>query len=75
MEYYSIPLSQPRGRYDPRTFKFYLTDPRLADLGKVLAGIQVPPNESAEFDGFLDKLGYPFVEETENAVYKRYLRG
>lgn len=45
------------------------------DLGKVLAGVQVPPNEAAEFDDFLDKLGYPFVEETENPVYKRYLRG
>lgn len=45
------------------------------DLGKVLAGIQVPPNEAAEFDGFLNTLGYPYVEETENEVYKRYLRG
>ncbi|KDQ57479.1 hypothetical protein JAAARDRAFT_193801 [Jaapia argillacea MUCL 33604] len=45
-----------------------------ADLGKVLAGIQVPPNESAEFESFLKKLGYPYVEETENEVYKRYLR-
>ncbi|THH10660.1 hypothetical protein EW145_g1170 [Phellinidium pouzarii] len=46
-----------------------------ADLGKVLAGIQVPPNENKEFDGFLEQLGYDFVEETENETYKRYLRG
>lgn len=47
----------------------------ITDLGKVLAGIQVPPTESAEFDGFLKTLGYPYVEETENEVYKRYLKG
>ncbi|KAI5119855.1 hypothetical protein M0805_000689 [Coniferiporia weirii] len=46
-----------------------------ADLGKVLAGIQVPFGESAEFDEFLQRLGYDFVEETENETYKRYLRG
>lgn len=44
------------------------------DLGKVLAGIQVPPNEAGEFDSFLNKLGYPYVEETNNEVYRRYLR-
>ncbi|KAF7981845.1 hypothetical protein HWV62_31381 [Athelia sp. TMB] len=45
-----------------------------ADLGKVLAGIQVPPNESGEFENFLQTLGYPYVEETENEVYRRYFR-
>jgi len=45
-----------------------------ADLGKVLAGIQVPPSDSSAFDAFLNNLGYPYVEETENDVYKRYLR-
>lgn len=45
-----------------------------ADLGKVLAGIQVPSDQSAAFDDFLVKLGYPYVEETNNAVYKRFLR-
>lgn len=46
-----------------------------ADLGKVLAGIQVPPNDGEEFDRFLRNLGYPYVEETLNEVYKQYLRG
>ncbi|THH28378.1 hypothetical protein EUX98_g5797 [Antrodiella citrinella] len=45
-----------------------------ADLGKVLAGIQVPPSDGEKFDDFLRTLGYPYVEETENEVYKRYLR-
>ncbi|KAL0956577.1 hypothetical protein HGRIS_002715 [Hohenbuehelia grisea] len=46
-----------------------------ADLGKVLAGIQVPPDESDQFDAFLKDLNYTYVEETENSVYNRYLRG
>ncbi|EIM81281.1 threonine dehydratase I [Stereum hirsutum FP-91666 SS1] len=45
-----------------------------ADLGKVLAGIQAPPEDSEKFDAFLKELGYPYVEETENPVYKRYMR-
>ncbi|KAF7376185.1 Threonine dehydratase [Mycena sanguinolenta] len=46
-----------------------------ADLGKVLAGIQVPPSDHDAFELFLNQLGYPYVDETENPVYKRYLRG
>ncbi|EIN11928.1 threonine ammonia-lyase [Punctularia strigosozonata HHB-11173 SS5] len=46
-----------------------------ADLGKVLAGVQVRPEESVQFDHFLERLGYPYVEETQNEVYKRYLLG
>ncbi|KAI0029980.1 tryptophan synthase beta subunit-like PLP-dependent enzyme [Vararia minispora EC-137] len=45
-----------------------------ADLGRILAGIQAPPEESEQFTVFLKELGYPYVEETENEVYKRYLR-
>lgn len=44
------------------------------DLGKVLAGIQAPEEDSAQFEEFLRDLGYPYVEETHNEVYKRYLR-
>ncbi len=44
------------------------------DLGRVLAGIQVPPSTQAEFTAFLIKLGYHYVEETDNAVYRRFLR-
>jgi threonine dehydratase len=46
----------------------------FADLGKVLAGIQAPEEDSAQFGEFLRELGYPYVEETHNEVYKRYLR-
>ncbi|KAH9028761.1 tryptophan synthase beta subunit-like PLP-dependent enzyme [Lactarius pseudohatsudake] len=44
------------------------------DLGRVLAGIQAPEEDSEQFAVFLSELGYPYVEETHNEVYKRYLR-
>ncbi len=43
----------------------------VQDLGKVLAGIQVPEDEYKEFDEFLEKLSYDYVEETENETYKK----
>ena len=43
------------------------------DVGKVLVGIQVPQDASDEFDQFLEQLGYPWVEETENMAYKMFL--
>jgi len=45
------------------------------DLGKVLAGIQVPNEDLASFDVFLKKLDYAYVEETLNPIYERFLRG
>ena len=45
-----------------------------ADYGRVLVGIQVPPQDKARFQGFLDALGYPFVEETQNPAYRLFLR-
>ena len=48
---------------------------RDADIGKVLAGIQVPPKDTVEFEEYLKNIGYPYVEETESEVYKRFLRG
>ncbi|PLW14996.1 hypothetical protein PCANC_16201 [Puccinia coronata f. sp. avenae] len=43
------------------------------DLSKVLAGIQVPPADQDHFESFLEKLGYPFTDETGNEVYKEFL--
>jgi len=45
-----------------------------SDIGRVLAGIQVPEEQSASFDGFLSQLGYQYVDETDNAVYAQFLR-
>ncbi|BFZ59054.1 threonine deaminase [Saitoella coloradoensis] len=45
-----------------------------SDVGKILAGIQVAPEEREAFETFLVGLGYPFVDETENEVYTRFMR-
>jgi threonine dehydratase len=44
-----------------------------ADYGRVLIGMQVPIEERADFEGFLASVGYPWVEETNNAVYRSFL--
>jgi threonine dehydratase len=44
-----------------------------ADFGRVLVGMQVPPNEQTEFLTFLQKLGYPYWEETQNPAYQLFL--
>lgn len=44
-----------------------------ADFGRVLVGMQVPPEENEEFAQFLTKLGYEYVEETHNPAYTLFL--
>ena len=46
-----------------------------ADYGRILVGIQVPAKDDKAFVKFLDTLGYPHVEETNNPVYRLFLRG
>jgi threonine dehydratase len=45
-----------------------------ADYGRILVGLQVPQADGKAFQAFLDTLGYPFVEETSNPVYRLFLR-
>ncbi|KAK8845478.1 threonine ammonia-lyase, biosynthetic [Kwoniella newhampshirensis] len=45
-----------------------------ADVGKVLIGVQVPSGDYDAFGQFLQDLGYPFVEETDNKAYTMFLR-
>ncbi|MFY9185215.1 MAG: threonine ammonia-lyase, biosynthetic [Limnohabitans sp.] len=45
-----------------------------ADYGRILVGIQVPPKDGKAFDKFLQALGYPYAEETDNPVYRLFLR-
>ena len=45
-----------------------------ADYGRILVGLQVPPDDKAAFDKFLQTLGYPYVEETANPVYRMFLQ-
>lgn len=44
-----------------------------ADFGRVLVGMQVPPNELSAFSDFLSNLGYPYWDETQNPAYKLFL--
>ena len=44
-----------------------------ANFGRVLVGMQVPPNEMRDFRKFLATLGYPYVEETGNPAYRLFL--
>jgi threonine dehydratase len=46
-----------------------------ADFGRVLVGIEVPPQDAEAFDGFLQRLGYDWVEETSSMAYKLFLGG
>jgi len=44
-----------------------------ADYGRVLVGMQVPPQDKRKFRAFLAKVGYPYQEETRNPAYKLFL--
>ena len=45
-----------------------------ADYGRILVGLQVPKADNKAFKAFLDTLGYPYVEETDNPVYRLFLQ-
>lgn len=45
-----------------------------ADYGRILVGMQVPQADRKAYDSFLESLGYPYVEETDNPVYRLFLR-
>ena len=45
-----------------------------ADYGRVLMGLQVPPQESAGLPSFLDAIGYEYEDESANPAYRMFLR-
>jgi threonine dehydratase len=45
-----------------------------ADHGRILIGMQVPPEDKKEFKQFLNGLGYRYWDESNNPVYKMMLR-
>lgn len=45
-----------------------------AAYGRVLVGVQVPPHQKAQFESYLQNLGYPFVCEQDNVGYQLFLR-
>jgi threonine dehydratase len=44
-----------------------------ADYGRVLVGMQVPHKDKKELKKFLDTLGYPHWDESNNPAYKLFL--
>ena len=44
-----------------------------ADYGRVLVGMQVPPQDKAAFRAFLSRLGYDHADETGNPAYRMFL--
>ncbi|MCH9639407.1 MAG: threonine ammonia-lyase, biosynthetic [Betaproteobacteria bacterium] len=44
-----------------------------ADYGRVLIGLQVPPEGKSDFKVFLDQLGYRYWDESKNPAYKLFM--
>lgn len=44
-----------------------------ADYGRIVVGIQVPPEEIKEWQEFLNTLGYQYWDENKNPAYKLFL--
>jgi len=44
------------------------------DIGRVLAGIQVPLDERDAFAAVLENLGYRYFNESDNPVYQQFLK-
>ncbi len=44
-----------------------------ADYGRVLVGMQVPEADTGDFRTFLQKLGYPHWDESDNPAYRLFL--
>jgi len=45
-----------------------------ADYGRILVGLQVPKAELKGVEKVLDGLGYTYVDESRNPVYRLFLR-
>ncbi|MBX3603941.1 MAG: threonine ammonia-lyase, biosynthetic [Piscinibacter sp.] len=45
-----------------------------ADYGRILVGLQVPKADRQAFRAFVDGLAYPCEDETDNPVYRLFLR-
>ena len=44
-----------------------------ADYGRIVVGIQVPPQEMVDWQAFLDALDYRYWDENQNPAYKLFL--
>jgi threonine dehydratase len=46
-----------------------------AAYGRILVGVQLPKGQRREFEQVLDKINFPYWEETTNRAYQLYLGG
>jgi threonine dehydratase len=44
-----------------------------ADYGRIAIGVQVTPDEMLDWQAFLNTLGYPYWDESQNPAYKLFL--
>jgi threonine dehydratase len=44
-----------------------------ADYGRIVVGMQVPPQEMSTWQAFLETLGYRYWDESQNPAYKLFL--
>ena len=44
-----------------------------SDYGRIVVGIQVPPEDLNEWQTFLETLGYRYWEENDNPAYQLFL--
>lgn len=45
-----------------------------AAYGRVLVGVQVPQDQQKQFEQYLENLGYPYYNESQNEGYQLFLR-
>lgn len=45
-----------------------------SDIGKVLVGLDVPREEEEQFQQFLRDINYIYTDETDNLVYRKFLK-
>ncbi len=63
-------LTQLAGRWNISLFHYRNHG---AAYGRVLAGMEVEPNDKKAFQTFLDQLGYAYVTEDDNPAFKLFL--
>ncbi len=63
-------LSRAGGRWNISLFHYRN---HAAAFGRVLAGVEVPLDDRYAFECYLDELGYPYVNETNNPAYALFL--
>ncbi len=63
-------LTRAGGRWNISLFHYRN---HAAAFGRVLAGVEVPPEDRTAFESYLDELGYPYANESDNPAYALFL--